>query len=124
MKMRLASVAMGVLFLGFAALQINDPDPHIWITVYVLAALISFAAAAGKGTPAIPALVALGTLGWAAPLLPQVVSVTIPELFGSFTMKTASIEESREALGLLIVAGWTATLAIRQAKGLSPFTTP
>jgi hypothetical protein len=39
--------------------------------------------------------------------------VKFAEVFGSFSMKTAAIEEAREGLGLLIVAVWAAVLWVR-----------
>lgn len=33
----------GLIFLLFAYFQINDPDPIIWIAIYLLASLVSFA---------------------------------------------------------------------------------
>ena len=35
-------LAVGLLCTVFAVLQINDPDPFIWITIYSLPALLSF----------------------------------------------------------------------------------
>jgi len=33
---------VGLLFTVFAGLQINDPDPFIWITAYSVPAILSF----------------------------------------------------------------------------------
>ena len=35
-------LAVGLLCTVFAVLQLNDPDPFIWITAYSLPALLSF----------------------------------------------------------------------------------
>ena len=35
-------LAVGLLFTVFTGLQINDPDPFIWITAYSIPALLSF----------------------------------------------------------------------------------
>ncbi|SVC87123.1 uncharacterized protein METZ01_LOCUS339977 [marine metagenome] len=35
-------LTVGLLFTVFAGLQINDPDPFIWITAYSFPALLSF----------------------------------------------------------------------------------
>ena len=34
------SVFLSVFFLGMGALQLNDPDPLFWVTVYAMTALI------------------------------------------------------------------------------------
>ena len=35
-------ITVGLLFMVFAGLQINDPDPFIWIVTYSIPALLSF----------------------------------------------------------------------------------
>ena len=35
-------LTVGLLFMVFAGLQINDPDPFIWIVTYSIPALLSF----------------------------------------------------------------------------------
>ena len=35
-------LTVGLLFMVFAGLQINDPDPSIWIITYSIPALLSF----------------------------------------------------------------------------------
>jgi hypothetical protein len=42
--------------------------------------------------------------------------VSIGELFESYAMKSAPVEEAREMGGLLIVAAWMAVLALRGAR--------
>ncbi len=107
---------MGLVFLVFAALQLNDPDPEVWATLYGSAALLSLAAASGRRLTLLSAFLCVGTLAWSLTLLPQVRHVTLPEIFGSFTMKTAAIEESREGLGLLIVSVWMAVLWLGRSR--------
>ena len=36
------TLVVGLLFMVFSGLQINDPDPLIWIIIYSVPALISF----------------------------------------------------------------------------------
>ena len=41
MKLKLTfPVFLSVFFLGMGALQLNDPDPLYWVTVYAMTALI------------------------------------------------------------------------------------
>jgi hypothetical protein len=119
--MRAAAVLMGFVFAVFAALQLNDPDTPIWAGTYGLVAALSFAAAARRGLFWLAGLVAAGTFLWGVALLPAAGHVTLPELFGSFPMKTANIEEAREGLGLLIAALWSGFLALAQWKRWAPF---
>lgn len=46
--MRIFNYAFFVLFLLFAGLQYNDPDPYLWIPIYLYAAFFSYQAAIGK----------------------------------------------------------------------------
>ena len=43
MKNKLIIFMFGLIFLVFSCLQINDPDSYLWITAYLLPALLSFA---------------------------------------------------------------------------------
>jgi hypothetical protein len=113
---RLAAGAMGLVFLAFAGLQLNDPDPALWTTLYVAASFLSALAAAGRPRTIAVAVLGLGALAWAAPLLLRLGEVSGAEILGGFSMKTEAIEESREGLGLLIVSLWTAVLWIFQAR--------
>lgn len=107
------------LMFGFSVVvQLNDPDPLAWVVVYGLATLACILAAAGRGHRALPALVALVALGWAATLTPRVVGrVEFLSMFGAFEMESVAVEESREMYGLLMVAGWMAVLALRRPRG-------
>jgi hypothetical protein len=107
---RVTAGVMGVVLMGFAALQLNDPDPEVWGTLYGAVALLSFAAAAGRPFPVVAAVFAVGTLAWAVPLLLQVRHTSPAALFDFFSMKTLATEEAREGFGLLIVAVWMAAL--------------
>lgn len=40
--MQYVSIMMGIVFIGFATLQYNDPDPYIWMPAYGWMAVLSF----------------------------------------------------------------------------------
>ncbi len=42
------NLVAAVLFVLFAALQYNDPDPYIWIPIYVVSAYVCFQTYKGK----------------------------------------------------------------------------
>lgn len=46
--MRIVLFAIGILFLGFAALQHNDSNALVWASMYIVTAGLTFAAALGK----------------------------------------------------------------------------
>jgi len=43
MIQKIVSAVLGIMFLAFASLQYNDPDPLIWYLAYGVIALVSFA---------------------------------------------------------------------------------
>lgn len=45
--MRTFNLVMSLLFVLFAVLQYNDPDPLVWITIYLFAAFLCWKAYAG-----------------------------------------------------------------------------
>jgi len=112
---RIASALFVAVFLLSAAVQWNDPDPLVWITGYLVAAGLSLAACLGR-IPVLPnAVAAVGFGLWFLSL-----AGTIPgapsEAFTSLEMRAAGHEQPREAVGLLICAGWTGLLAIRGSR--------
>jgi len=86
-----------ILFLWSAFLQLNDPDPALWIILYLIAALASLLFALNKLPFLLAAILVLvyfigAILNW-------------PESFEGITfndMSHKNIEEGREALGLLL----------------------
>jgi hypothetical protein len=46
--MKTFNYIFGAIFILFALLQINDPDPYLWIPIYGYASLISFLNARNK----------------------------------------------------------------------------
>ena len=95
-----------ILFILFAAVQYNDPDPYIWIPAYLIPAWFSYQVYQGK----FPVYYMLG----AAFLFTVFSVITFPPALGqwimdewnnqSMSMKTPSMEEARESLGSLICA--------------------
>jgi hypothetical protein len=101
-----------LLFLVAVAVQWNDPDPVAWMLGYGVAASLSLAACFGR-FPVLPNLVAaLAFTIWFCTLAGTLPSAPLVA-FTSFKMTAASHEEPREAIGLLLAAGWTFVLARR-----------
>lgn len=85
-----------LLFLTFAAVQFNDPDPMLWVVIYVAFALLSLSVVYFRMPGAVYLLAALMTAVWAWFQWPDVW-----EGIGE-SMLTENMERGREALGLLI----------------------
>ena len=46
--MKIFNVVFAVLFVLFAALQYNDPDPYVWIPIYMYGAVLCWMAFRGR----------------------------------------------------------------------------
>lgn len=92
-------------FLLFAFWQFNDPDPEVWVSIYVYAAIMSGLAATER-YPLIPLLAgaALCLLG-SIYFFPSSVNEWVVQEWEQqdLSMKTVDMEEARESFGLLII---------------------
>ncbi len=117
--MRILNIVMLLAFLLSVFVQINDPDPLLWIIVYGLAAAACIMYHVKKLEWRYPAVLGVLTLLWAASLAPAVIGkVGWGELVTDITMKTIAVEKGREMGGLLIIAAWMLVLAqnLRNSK--------
>lgn len=114
---RAVNVVMLLLFAGSALLQLNDPDPVAWVTIYTAAAIVCGLELTGYLRARFPALLSLTALAWAATIAPRVLGkVPFSAMFAEFEMRDLGVEESREMYGLVIVAVWMAALALAARK--------
>lgn len=99
MLKKILAILFGLAFLSFAAMQYNDPDPAVWMSMYGAAAIICFMAAFNKVQHAVL---------WFAVILCVAGGVYMwPEKYEGLSVgggDIKNIEEAREALGLLMVA--------------------
>ncbi len=114
--LRVSAAVMCGLFLLSAGVQYNDPDPGLWVALYGLAAVLAALGASGR-FPLAPNLAALV-------LFVVLFAAWSPTLFGarreaftSFEMRAADDEEPREAIGLLLCAGWSAVQTLAAWRG-------
>lgn len=109
-----------VLALGFAAaavVQWNDPDPLRWMALYGGAAVACLVWRRVRRGWVVAAVVGAAALVWAAAIALGMERVaSVDEMFRPMEMKGGPIEESREAIGLGIVAVWMAFLVIVEKK--------
>ena len=102
------AIVFAVLFVLFAALQYNDPDPQVWIPIYTFAAMACVMAWGGLGQPWFYVLMALVYAGAAIWQWPPAFEGFLLDEMG---MKTVNIELAREAGGLAICAVAMLTMA-------------
>ena len=114
---RVLDALFAFLFAFAVLVQFNDPDPLKWVLIYAAAAWASLLSALGRVTRMLPAGVAAAALLWAAMIVPRVVG-TVPfgDMFREWEMRNAGVEESRELYGLILVALWMATVALRATR--------
>lgn len=101
---------MIVLFLISAALQYNDPDPYVWIPLYLLGAWLCWKANQGSYPPPIYLAAAIIYIGYAAYLFVAADGVAswvndhdTESLVQTMKAEKPWIEQSREFGGLLIL---------------------
>ena len=89
-----------LMFLAFAAVQCNDPDPAIWIPLYLIPCFLVFRKMNNYKTDKLYFfIIGLLYLLWAANQFPPAwEGVTLNEV----GMKTINIELGRESLGLAL----------------------
>lgn len=95
------------LFVLFALLQLNDPDPLSWVVVYGMTALYSAAVATGTLSRG-PVLFWAGLTAIFAAAMFATVETDDP--MGPSWMGPLASESVREALGLSLVAAWSGYL--------------
>lgn len=105
--MKVLNLLLAVLFLLFAFVQINDPDPVLWIFIYGLMAVACILAAFGQYYPRIISVLLILYLAYSFFYIPGVIEWLGSEdksmLFDDLAkMQYPYIEEAREFLGLFI----------------------
>ncbi|MBL4678335.1 MAG: transmembrane 220 family protein [Mucilaginibacter sp.] len=108
--MKVFNIVFCVLFILFAALQYNDPDPYIWMPIYLYTSALCYFAARQRFYPKAYLVGILVYAGYAALLLFDKTGVIdwITEHHAESMVQTMKaekpwIEESREFFGLVIL---------------------
>ncbi|MBM4196254.1 MAG: hypothetical protein FJ197_04030 [Gammaproteobacteria bacterium] len=121
--MRIIDATFSLLFLLAAVLQYNDPDPLRWIILYACAALAAGLQAAARPQPLLVAGITGACLAWLS-FLEESLRAFVAR--GDWSLLTATmtasdplIEESRESLGLLLIAVWCCASLWRTRRKLS-----
>ena len=106
---QLINIILGVLFLSFAVLQLNDPDPIIWFSMYMIVAIVSIASNYKSINSLIIWGLIIGYLIYASTyfslFLDWLQTEDKNEIFGEMVYEKPYLEGSREFFGLIIAAG-------------------
>jgi transmembrane protein TMEM220 len=104
--MKVLNIVLALLFTLFAYFQLNDPDPFLWVTIYIIVAAICAFAAFGKYNRWVLLIGLLGLSIYFGLLLPDFITWLkdgMPTITGSMKAESKYIELVREFLGLLIL---------------------
>lgn len=108
--MKAFNIIFIVLFIIFAALQYNDPDPYIWIPIYLFGAFVCYNAYRKNYQPALYFIGIIGYTAYAVYLLIDKSGVLnwatahhAENIAESMKATKPWIEETREFFGLLIL---------------------
>lgn len=112
--MRILNALFALLFVLGALVQVNDPDPLPWIAIYAAAALGCAGWELRRAARPFLLPIAVVSLVWAiAVALRTELAVPLGVALMDWGMHSGGSEEAREAGGLLLIALWTAALALR-----------
>ena len=121
MRLKLINPVFAVLFFVAALVQHNDPDPYLWMPLYLVALACTIAFQRGRLHYKFGFGVVAACVLWSLTLLPTVVQHPAPlnEVFANVKMYASGVEEAREMGGLWLVAGWLATISNAQRRSRS-----
>lgn len=108
--MKIFNIVFCIIFILFAALQYNDPDPYLWIPIYLYTAALCGLAASGRFYPA-AFLVGIAIYGAYAGykifdqngLIDWIQQHNAENIAETMKARKPWIEESREFFGLIIL---------------------
>ena len=106
--MKILNIVLAVLFVIFAVVQLNDPDPWAWVSLYLLVAGVAGFAAFGKYNRYVIWAGLAVSIIWLGILIPEFVrwvQMGMPSITESMKAEEPHIEYTREFLGLFLCIG-------------------
>ena len=108
--MKAFNIIFCLLFIFFAALQYNDPDPYIWIPIYMYGAVLCWLAFRNKFYPKayifgiiLYSLYAIGLFFWKDGVLDWINKHNAEDIAATMKAEKPWVEETREFFGLVIL---------------------
>ena len=118
---RVLNLPVALYFLYCTVVQLNDPDPLLWTSIYAVATIVCVVAFLRRLDGRVAALVGLVALGWAALLLVRALPrVSLHEWLADFDAQNPDHLATGEAVGLLILFSWMALLAYSSYRAPAP----
>ncbi len=115
--MKILLWVIAFLFVTFALVQYNDPDPLIWMLVYGAVAVLYVLAALHKLHRKVALGAFIATLGWALSYVPAFwdwIQMGAPSIVETMKAEKPYVELTREFLGLVLAAAASGWLAFRR----------
>lgn len=110
--MKIFNIIFALLFVIAAVLQYNDPDPYVWIPIYMYGAVLCWLAFRGKYFPQLCMLGAIACFGYALyffftenGVLDWIRQHNAENIAETMKAEKPWIEDTREFFGLMILVG-------------------
>ena len=114
------NITLAVLFALFAYVQLNDPDPIVWFSIYFVVGLLALISAFRSLPMILLYAVFAGLVLYSGLHFPHLVQWLVSEepgdLFGEMTDDKYYIEGTREFLGLLIAIAAIVYLMVQNRR--------
>ncbi len=107
---------MSCVFAACIFVQYNDPDPVMWMAIYAIGLVLTLISIKGSLSQYWYLIAGIAMLATAVYIMLQVENLNLMDVFSSFSMATNSVEEFREAGGLLIQGIWLTWLGVAGGK--------
>lgn len=124
--MKILNIFLAIIFILFAVVQFNDPDPYFWVAIYGAVAAVSvFAIRQKYNRPFLIFLMAIcvvGSIYYFPGLIELFSDHEIGDIAKSMKAEKPFIEKSRESLGLMIAfvaVFFQYSQAVKQKKHLN-----
>lgn len=108
--MKIFNIFFCVVFIVFAALQYNDPDPYVWMPIYLYSAALCWLAYRNRFFPrayltgvAVYAVYALYKVFDTNGLIDWITKHHAQDIANTMKAETPWVEETREFFGLVII---------------------
>jgi len=98
-------IIIGILFIVFAVVQYNDPDPWLWILTYGVVGLVAIVSAfkvIPKPVYLVLIIILVAAIAYYVPLMMDWVSSGMPSIVGEMKAASPHVEWMREFLGLAL----------------------
>lgn len=115
--MRILNITLAVLFLIFALVQYNDPDPYIWAPIYLFCAWVCGYAAMGKYNKMAIIIGSIPIIAYTVSYIPDFIkwiNMGMPSIVETMKAEKSYVELTREFGGLVICV---AVLAFEYLQG-------